>query len=288
MPTIRGKAGFRCIFSSSTLIASIALMGLAGNAHANQLDDVRARGKLVCGTMDTNEPMGFLDRKTNQVVGFDVDVCAAVAKGLGVGFEQRSLSLDQRIPELQIGRVDILSAILGYTRERAQQIDFSDSHFQIPIKVLVSSESPFKKVADLDGHKVGAVGTGTTEYWMRRKYPGVTVVTFRDSPTTFLAMQQGKTEGYVVTVTSGSRYLTAAGKGKYHFTEDSLAWEPNGLGMRKNEPEFLAAVNGVLTKMEQNGELEKIWNRWLGPDTDYKLIRDKKLTPIAQVAAEVP
>src|SRR5690606_18529854 len=134
-----------------------------------------------------------------------------------------------RIPELQIGRVDILSAVLGYTRERAEQIAYTDSHFQVPIKILTRDDVPVKVVADFVGHKVGAVGSGTTAYWMQRKYPQVEVVTFRDSPTAFLALQQGKTDGYVVTVTSGSRYLTA-GAGKFRFTEDSLAWEPNGLG----------------------------------------------------------
>ncbi|WP_437614659.1 transporter substrate-binding domain-containing protein [Erwinia sp. V71] len=260
----------------------LGLLGTAGTASANQLADIKARGEMVCGTLSTTEPVGFTDPKTLKVVGFDVDVCQALADQLGVKMVQKSLSVEARIPELQIGRVDILSAALGYTAEREKQIDFSSSHFQVPLKVLVPTAAGYKTLADLAGKRVGMTSGSTSEYWLRKSFPDIGVVTYHDSPSAFLALQQRKISGQAFSQTAGVRYLQA-GKGAYTFIDQAIAWEPNALGIRKNEPEFLAAVNGALEKLEQDGKLDAIWNKWLGADTVYKIKREHKLESIAQV-----
>ncbi|RYC47995.1 transporter substrate-binding domain-containing protein [Pectobacterium zantedeschiae] len=269
--------------TASTLAALVlGLFGITGAASANQLADIKTRGELVCGTLSTTEPLGFTDAKTLKVVGFDVDICQGLADQLGVKMVQKSLSVEARIPELQIGRVDILSAALGYTTEREKQIDFTSSHFQVPLKVLAPVAAGYKSLADLDGKRVGMTSGSTSEYWLRKSFPKIDVVTYHDSPSAFLAMEQRKISGQAFSQTSGVRYLQA-GKGKYAFIDQAIAWEPNALGIRKNEPEFLTAVNSALEKMEQDGELDTIWNKWLGANTVYKIKREHKLETIEQV-----
>ncbi|MFS2223166.1 transporter substrate-binding domain-containing protein [Pantoea sp. B65] len=273
----------------SALMLAGSLLGLLavnGAASANQLADIKARGEMVCGTLSTTEPLGFTDAKTRKIVGFDVDVCQGLADQLGVKMVQKNLSVEARIPELQIGRVDILSAAMGYTKEREKQIDFSSSHFQVPLKVLVPVAAGYKTLADLDGKRVGMTSGSTSEYWLRKSFPAIGVVTYHDSPSGFLALEQRKISGQAFAQTSGMRYLQA-GKGKYAFIDQAISWEPNALGIRKNEPEFLAAVNSALEKMEQDGQLDAIWNKWLGADTVYKIKREHKLEPIEQVRNSV-
>lgn len=267
--------------ASLLVLASVPL-----TAAANQLAEIKARGQLVCGTLSTTEPLGFTDAKTRQVVGFDVDICQALADQLGVKMVQKSLSVEARIPELQIGRVDVLSAALGYTAEREKQIDFSSSHFQVPLKVLVPASAGYKTLADLDGKRVGMTSGSTSEYWLRKSFPKIEVVTYHDSPAAFLAMEQRKISGQAFAQTSGMRYLQA-GKGKYVFIDQAIAWEPNALGIKKNEPELLAAVNGALENMEKDGQLETIWNKWLGSETSYKIKREHKLETLEQVRADL-
>ncbi|MCU5772499.1 transporter substrate-binding domain-containing protein [Erwiniaceae bacterium BAC15a-03b] len=272
----------RKLISASVL----ALLTISGAASANQLADIKARGELVCGTLATTEPLGFTDAKTRKIVGFDVDICQGLADQLGVKMVQKSLSVEARIPELQIGRVDVLSAALGYTAEREKQIDFSSSHFQVPLKVLAPVAAGYKTLADLDGKRVGMTSGSTSEYWLRKSFPKIGVVTYHDSPSGFLALEQRKINGLAFAQTSGMRYLQA-GKGKYAFIDQAISWEPNALGIKKNEPELLAAVNGALEKMEQDGQLEAIWNKWMGSETVYKIKREHKLEPIEQVRSSV-
>ena len=48
-------------------------------------------------------------------------------------------------------------------------------------------------------------------------------------------------------------------------------------------PAFAAAVNKGLMAMDANGEFDKIWNRWLGPDTRYGITRSDKIAPMSEL-----
>lgn len=263
------------------LAAFLVLASFA--ASADQLADMKARGTLVCGTLTTTEPLGFQDPQTRQIVGFDVDMCAAISKRLGLKLEHKGLSIEQRIPELSTGRVDLVSAALGYTKERAQQVAFTAAHYQVPIRVMVRKSSGIDSFAKLADKRVSAVKSATTEIFARRGLPKSTVVTYQDGPSAFLALMQDKVEGFSTSHTAGLRYLTES-KGEAVFIDDSLAWEPTALGVKKDEPALLAAVNTALEDLEKAGEIDALWTKWYGPTTRFPFPRDKKLTPISTFA----
>lgn len=252
-------------------------------AHADQLSEMKTRGTLVCGTLTSTEPLGFQDPQTRQIVGFDVDMCAAIAKRMGLKMEHKGLSVEQRIPELSVGRVDVVSAALGFTKERAQQVAFTASHYQVPIRVLVKNNGGITSFKQLEGKRVSAVKSATTEIFARRGLPKTDIVTFQDGPSAFLAFMQDKTDGFSTSHTAGLRYL-AETQGQGKFIDDSLAWEPTALGVKKDEPALLAVVNKTLADMEQAGEIDALWTKWYGPTTKFPFAREKKLTPIESVS----
>jgi polar amino acid transport system substrate-binding protein len=266
-PVQRLAAVAFCLFAAHTL------------AHADRLADAKARGTLICATLTANEPLGFPDPATRQIVGFDVDMCEALSKQLGLKLEHKGVSVEARVPELSLGRVDVVSAAFGYTKERAEQVDFTASHYQVPIKLVVPVASGFNSINDLADKKISAIKGSTLELFARRALPNATVLTFQDGPAAFLALSQDKVQAMAQTLTGGIRYVNETG-GKYKFAEGALAWEPTALGVKKGEPALLAAVNDALGKMEAAGTIDAIWNKWYGPQTKYKIVREKKLTPI--------
>src|SRR5690606_38517159 len=107
----------------------LACLGVAGVAHADALANIKERDALVCGTLGTSEPFSFQDPKTRQVVGYEIDLCKAIADHLGVKLEVKMISVAARIPELAGGRVDVVAANLGWRLERAQQIEYRHQLF---------------------------------------------------------------------------------------------------------------------------------------------------------------
>jgi polar amino acid transport system substrate-binding protein len=274
---------FRIGFHAKTVLTIVALVSAGmSSASADRLDEIKARGKVVCATLTTSMPGGFQDPKTRKIVGFDVDLCTAIAKGLGVEFVHKGVTVDQRIPELQLDRVDLVAAGLGYTKERAEQIAYTHSHYQHPIRMLVKKESPYQKLAELDGKRISAIRGSTSELFTRKKLPHAELVTFADSPTSYLAMMQGKTQGVALTTIASIRYINDP-KQDIRVLDEAVGWEPAGVGIKKGEDRLLAAVNKILENLEASGQLEEIWQRWYGPKTEFNLPRVKKLTPISEL-----
>src|SRR5690606_11187972 len=177
----------------------VACLGVAGVAQADALSDIKARGTLVCGTLGTSEPFSFQDPATRQVVGYEVDLCKKIAEHLDVKLEVKMISVAARIPELVAGRVDVVAANLGWSPDRAQQIDYSYADYVRPKKILIrrSDADKFKTPGDFAGQRVSAVNGSSSEAGAKRLIPDVTTVTFKDPPTAFLALQQKKVSGFV-------------------------------------------------------------------------------------------
>lgn len=258
----------------------IAFCGIATTANANRLEEIKSRGRLICATLSGTEPLAFQDPRTRQYIGFDIDLCNALAQRLGVTLEHKPVAVEARIPELSLGRVDVVAAAMGYTKERAEQIAFSDIHYQLPIKIIVSNASGIKTFADLAGKKISANKGSTPETFTRARIPTAEVVTYQDSPTAFLALAQGRVQGQAIGQAAGVRFIQEGGGG-FRFLDEALFFEPTGLGMKKGEPELRDAVNKALYEMEGSGELDAMWDKWYGPNTKFQIPREKKLTPLS-------
>ena len=264
---------------------ALILSSLVTMAHADQLSDIRARGTLSCGTQNVSEPYAFPDPSTRQIVGFDVDICNALAKGLGVKLVHKPVSTDARIPELKTRRVDVLAASVAFMPARAAQVDFSNQYFVAPIKILVRDSSPIKTIADLAGKKISASEGSSSAALGASKLPDSRLLTFHDISSGFLALQQGKVDGLVAGQLILSRFAReAAQKGgeQYRLLPGSIFEERIGVAINKNEPTLVAAINQILLNYEKSGELQTSFDKWLGANSIYKMTREYKVEPISR------
>lgn len=267
--------------TSMLALGAALVAGATVAAQADQLADIRARGKLICGTLGTAEPFSFQHPQTRQIVGYDVDICQKVAESLGVALELKPIAVEARIPELIQGRVDILAANLGYTPERAQQIDFSFSYFVSQQKIMVTRESGLTMLEQLAGKKVTALKGSSSEQGVRRLIPTAETVTFQDTSAAFLALVQDKVDAFCASeLILVKLRQQAQATNPMVVIEKSLFVEPWGLGFRRGETAFRTHVNGVLTQLESSGEIDRIFTRWLGEGTVFNIRRDFKIEEI--------
>ena len=249
------------------LLLTIAVTAPA--VRADQIADIRKNGELVCGVLGTDEPLSFVDPKTRAIIGYDVDLCGAIASKLNVKPQIRQLSVAARIPELQQGRVDILAASLTHNKEREAVIAFSLSTFVTGQRVMVRRDSGINQVAQLAGKRVVTVKGGTQEPNMRKAVPTVQMVTFETAPQAFVALQQRKAVGFVndeVSLLDAYGKLGAAQK-DYVVLPENISIEVLGLGLRKNEAALKALVDETLRELEKSGAAEKLFFKWFGPGT---------------------
>ncbi|WP_462323406.1 ABC transporter substrate-binding protein [Desulfoplanes sp.] len=242
------------------------------SANAGNIDKIKERGTLIAGVKDAVVPFGFVDGDTNQLVGFDVDICRAIAKKLGVDLKLKPVTSATRIPMLTQGSVDVAAATMTHKFARDDSIDFSITYFMDGQKILVKKDSGIKSVADLAGKKVGTAKGSTSEKNIKEAQPDCRVLSFEGYPQAFLALRQGK----VAAVTTDSTILlglknSAPNPDDYVIAGDFISAEPYGLGLPENDSDFRDLVNRTLVDLWNSGEYLNIYKKWFGPDSKYYL-----------------
>lgn len=264
-------------------LAMLLLPLLATAAQADQWSDIQARQSLSCGVYSDVPPFSSPNPKSRVLEGMDVDLCTALAKHLGVKLELKPLSGEARVPEVKMGRVDVVIANLAYTKTRAQQIQYSDPYYVAKEVLVVKAPLADKPRAYFAGKRISATKGSTSEQSIR--LADAVPVTFQDTGSAYLAVQQNKVLG-VVTNTMSAKKLVAqakAGGVELGITPEAMALEPVGVGMKLDEPALLAKVNDALYAMDKAGEIDQIWSKWIGPATEYNMVREERVQKLAEM-----
>jgi polar amino acid transport system substrate-binding protein len=270
-------------FSFAPALALAIAMAGASPVLADQLADIKAKGEIVCGTIGTVPPFSFQDQATRTTVGYDVDICNLIADGLGVKSSIVLVAGAARIPELNQGRLDIVTGTLGWTPDRAKQVDYSHSYFYSNQMIGVLEKSGLTSVTELEGKRVSAQTASTSEAIAKQKLPSTEVVAFQDVPQALLALSQGKVSGLVLSelmlrdFASNTKDTDAALK---VLDDSTLMVEKMGVGVRKGEAALLARVNEILDAADKDGGIDKIYDKWFGKDSKFNMPRTFEVAPI--------
>ncbi|MEN9890139.1 MAG: hypothetical protein RLY78_434 [Pseudomonadota bacterium] len=269
------------------MVSTLALSATAtAPAFADQWQDIQARKELRCATFADVPPFAAPDPKTREMVGFDVDMCNALARQLGVKATVVPVSVEARVPEVKMGRVDVAVANLAYTLSRASQIQFSHPYYLAKEMLAVKAGDPGTKKADFKGKRIASTKGSTSE--LSIKMNGSEPVTFQDTGSAFMAVQQNKAVGMVANTMTITKLVAQSKTGgqELKMIGEPMVFQPIGVGMKKDEPALLAKVNEALLAMDKAGEIGNLWNKWLGPATEYKMTRDDKVVPLAELKFE--
>lgn len=270
----------------SCSVLALPLMMAFSSAKADALSDIQARGQLNCAVYSDVPPFSSPDPKTRQLVGMDVDLCTALAQQMGLKLNLMPTSIEARIAVIATGRADVLIANLAYTKTRGKQIQFSDPYYVAKEMLVVKKPDVDKTKADFKGKRISATKGTTSEQSIH--LAGAKAVTFQDAASAFLALEQNKAVGFVTNTMTGIKMITQAGKDgiELGMIKEPMALEPIGIGMKQGEPALLTKVNTSLKAMDDDGTIDKIWDKWIGPNTDYKMVREDKVQPLSSLKFE--
>jgi len=259
----------------SLIVSSLASVSAS---KADQLADIKAKGAITCG-LTIVQPFANYDPTSRELVGYEVDLCRQLAEKLGVRMEYKVVAADVRVPELIQGRIDVLVALMSYTKERAELIDFSNAYVEDGFYFIKLKDSPLKSVEELSDKRISAAKGSLYATAAARKFPNARVITFDDGPLAFLALQQGKVDATIQRSSAavGLQLRSPPGSPQIELMQPPLIVQGSGFGVRRGEPNFLAYLNGFLDTFESSGQAQALWDKWLGKDSAYKLERPFKM-----------
>ncbi len=151
---------------TSVLLGTLAITALtAGMAAATTLDDVKARGELICGSNTGLTGFGAPDAQ-GAYQGFDVALCKALAAAvLGDASKVKYVPTtgETRFTALASGEVDLLvrNSTWTYSRDSDLKLDFVAVNYYDGQGFMVKKDLGVSSAKELDGATV-CIQTGTT------------------------------------------------------------------------------------------------------------------------------
>jgi polar amino acid transport system substrate-binding protein len=252
----------------------LVLLALTRQAAADELDEVKTRGKLIVGVSDTTPPFSFKKEGSAEVIGYDIDIVNAVARRMGLSVETVSLSSAERIPLIQQGKIDFAATSMTRTAERLKDIDFSYIYFVTPHAVIVQKASGITSVHQLAGKRASSASTSTAGPNLKEAEPKVELVYVRDYAQAFGLLKEGKVDAFPTDESVLRAIVKQDGHpDDYVFLSDFTKSRDVGFALKKDEPRFKDAINKALLDVEASGDAAKIFKSWFGPQSPEPMTR---------------
>ena len=174
----------------------------ATTAGGGVFDRVTERGSVVCGV--NNEVPGFgAVGADGELVGFDIDFCKALAAavfGDPEAVEMRPLISDQRFPALKSGEIDVLirNTTWTATRDGTEGATFLHTNFYDGQGMMVSADSEYQSIDDMEGATVCVTSGTTTEQNLATRFQDMDYdpQVFEDNETLQAAFVEGRCDGW--------------------------------------------------------------------------------------------
>lgn len=229
--------------------------------------DIKDKGYFTLGLDDAFPPMGFHDEKTNEIVGFDIDLAKEAAKRMGVEVKFQPVIWDTVIEELNNSNIDVIWNGLSITPARQKQIAFTNAYIADKQIIVVKKGSALTDKKALAGKKVGIQAASSAIEAVEKdtatfKSLGE-LVQFDNNVDALLDLKSGRIDAVVVDEVVG-RYYLAKHPDDYTVLKDNFGAEDFGVGLRKTDKTFLAELQKALDAMKADGTSAKISEKWFG------------------------
>ena len=223
-----------------------------------------AQTKLVFNSDASFPPMESLDSNQN-VVGYDADMIAAVAKAAGFTAVVKNAPWDGIFKGLAAGTCDAVLSSVTITDQRSATMDFSLPYLNAGQVIVERKDSPaLTTLKQLRGRKVG-VQSGTTGAAKVARYRKIQMKKYDEASQAVADLALGKVDAVVVDSPSAASYVfqNEQYKGKLQIVGSPLTDEYYGIAVKKGNDKVLKLINQGLTIVITDGTLDKLEQKWL-------------------------
>ena len=246
----------------------------AATASSPTLERIKRTGQIRLAYRDGARPFSFRER--GQVRGYSAELCLRVASAIQTDLGLPDLKVAwtavdaaSRVEVIATGKADISCGTATMTLERMKRVDFSFPVYVDGGTVLVRSSAKILRLADFKDRKVAVIPGTTSERALKKALETAgapaTLVPVTDGTAGMAQLASGAVDGY-----AGDRTVLAmlrAGamdSGAYTFIDGDFSVEPFALMLPRNDADFRLAVNRALVGLFRSGEIDTIYQRWLG------------------------
>jgi polar amino acid transport system substrate-binding protein len=231
-------------------------------AGDGSLDRVKSRGELLWGSdAEGGAPYVFIDTNNpSRLIGFEVEIADSIAREMGVKAKQVQNGWESLLPALSRGDFDMVMNGIEITPERQSEYLFSKPYYVYTEQLVVrADEKRIRSVSDLTGLKAGTL-SGTVAQNILQSLNDVDIRVYTGQAEPYEDLALGRLDAVLLDLPIAVYY--AKPNPKLRFCGDPVGEGYYGIAMRKNADDLSTAVNGILKKLWDSGELRAIYERW--------------------------
>jgi len=252
------------LMTLTTLVVGTIGCAKAEGKEKDFLETIKENGVLKVGTEGTYAPFSYHDDQNN-LVGYDVEIAKAIADTLGVKVEFVETKWDAMIAGLDAKRYDIVVNQVSITEERQKKYDFSVPYTVSKAVLIVHSEdAAIQSFEDLKGKK-SAQSLTSNFAGIAEKYGAELVGTdgFNQSVELVISKRAEATINDDVTFYDYLKQKPDAAI-KIVASEDEAS--KSAILIRKGNDSFTKAINEAMKKLEADGTIKEISEKYFGVD----------------------
>jgi polar amino acid transport system substrate-binding protein/glutamate/aspartate transport system substrate-binding protein len=259
------------------LLCAVLASAIAGAAAAASptLDRIKSTGIVTFAYRDGAAPFSFKARN-GRPQGYSVELCEKVAAAIGktlalpaLKIEWRPVDAASRLDAVMSGRADAECGTTTITLGRMEQVDYSVPIFVDGGSVLVQGKDRLARLVDLKGKRIAVIPGTTTEPALQKALKVIEVtaelVPVKTSAEGVALLLAGKADAFASdrVVLAGIKLAQPADE--LEIMNNDFSFEPYGLVLRRDDPDFRLAVNRALVGMYKSGEIDAVYVKWLAP-----------------------
>lgn len=244
-----------------------------GNEGSQEADEKKP---LLVGTDAAFAPFEYMDK--GEIVGFDIDLLAAIMAEAGFEYEVNNIGWDPLFAQLQGKQIDLAVSGITITDDRKQTYDFSNPYFESTHMIVFKEGTDISSALDLEGKKIG-VQNGTTGQEAAEKIVGANHASISKYETTavaFMMLQNGDVEVVVTDNVVAQEYVKNNPNANVVAIEDTVNFDSEFYGlMFPKGSELKAEVDAALKTVIENGKYAEIYEKWFGAKPDVTTLLEQ-------------
>jgi glutamate/aspartate transport system substrate-binding protein len=256
------------------LFAMVAAQAFAESTEGTLRTITRTKS-IRLGYLKEAVPFSFAE-SAGKPMGYSIDLCQRVVAGLQQKLELTQLEVKwvevntaNRFERVADGTIDLECGTSTITLSRQKQVNFSLMTWADGGSFLVKPDFALKTLSDLTGKKIAVIGGTTTERALRQALANQLVNAelkqVKEHIDGLNAVASGAADAYASdqTVLAGLA-IAVSGQILLNLAEMQFSFEPYGLTLRRNDPDFKLAVDEVLARLYRTGQILETYDRWFG------------------------
>jgi polar amino acid transport system substrate-binding protein len=269
---------------TSSLRAALTIAALVGGLASATAQDLRT---AVDGTFAPHA----MPKLSGGIEGFNVDLAEAIGAKLGRKITVDAAQFSGLLPALQAGTYDFIIAPVTATKERAENVLFTEGYLNTDFQFLTKKEAPeITKLEDLKG-KVISVNKGSAyDQWARELEPriGWTVESFGTQTDAVQAVMAGRAYANVGGNTAVAWAVKNIPQLKLSYLHRTgFVW---AIALRKDSAPLRAALDRAIECLKADGSIAKLHEKWFGtkPAPDSAAVTPFKGSGVPELAGYDP